>query len=151
MLITLFPYLDVNNNLNLDPIYDVIGKEVDYLEVGDLGYGGVVAGKNLVAVTSDAPGVYNQTMFYAYITALNYSSYGGYNDWREPEYTELQTLYNNRGLIGGFIAAEYWSNTLCPSGYPYYYDWSFITGSGGCVDQSTTLHARAVRTQNGVG
>ncbi|MEI6751601.1 MAG: DUF1566 domain-containing protein [Paludibacter sp.] len=47
---------------------------------------------------------------YAASMCLSYES-GGYSDWFLPTINELQILYNNRTVIGGFIPYSYWSST----------------------------------------
>jgi len=36
---------------------------------------------------------------------------GGYTDWFLPAQDQLNCLYNNQGVVGGFSAASYWSST----------------------------------------
>lgn len=39
------------------------------------------------------------------------SNYNGYNDWYLPTKDELNLLYNNKNIIGGFANYDYWSST----------------------------------------
>ena len=81
----------------------------------------------------------------------NYSG-GGYHDWVLPSKDELNILYNNRNIIGGFasvttpgtaINAKYWSS----SEFDLHYAWSqdFSSGGQAYVGKSTIYGARAIR------
>jgi hypothetical protein len=35
----------------------------------------------------------------------------GYSDWFLPSLNELQQLYTNRAVIGGFVNYQYWSSS----------------------------------------
>lgn len=43
----------------------------------------------------------------------------GYIDWYLPSYDELQKLYLNKAIIGGFANAEYWSSSEGTAWYSY--------------------------------
>ncbi len=67
----------------------------------------------------------------------------GYTDWYLPSKDELNKLYLSKDLVGGFVAAYYWSS----SGYSSYYAWEQYFSNG---NQYTNLkvnsyYVRAVR------
>lgn len=39
------------------------------------------------------------------------ATHGGYGDWFLPSYYELSSMYEQRGIIGGFETGEYWSSS----------------------------------------
>lgn len=43
----------------------------------------------------------------------------GYSDWYLPSYDELQKLYLNKVIIGGFANVEYWSSSEGTAWYSY--------------------------------
>ena len=68
---------------------------------------------------------------------------GGHDDWFLPSKGELNELYKQRNIVGGFASSYYWSSSEYSSGIA----WAQIFGNG---DQSTNfklddLHVRAVR------
>ena len=68
----------------------------------------------------------------------------GYSDWFLPSKDELNMLYQNRNLIGGFTNGYYWSS----SEYEYGYAWcqNFLNGSQDNYGlKSNTYRVRAVR------
>jgi hypothetical protein len=72
-----------------------------------------------------------------------------YNDWYLPSRDELNKLYLNKDLIGGFTAGPYWSSTEYFSYYPeiFAYYQSFDTGSiAGDWKSASTLRVRAIRS-----
>jgi len=88
-------------------------------------------------------------------TATNYAAGlarayngGGYSDWYLPSKDELEKLYLNRLIIGGFSSDKYWSS----SNYNLYYAWrrEFNTNNSFSFyyesKSMTTLRVRAVRT-----
>lgn len=67
--------------------------------------------------------------------------------WRLPTKDELNTLYQNKNLIGGFADGDYWSSIEL---YDYNYwtaAWAqyFYNGNQVSADISFTLHVRAIR------
>jgi hypothetical protein len=70
----------------------------------------------------------------------------GYSDWFLPSKDELNTLYINRALIGGFVSEDYWSSTEYNNGQAWLQ--SFSTGiqiSGGGRIKSNLYNVRAIR------
>lgn len=57
-----------------------------------------------IAVTAQGTGSYAAQL-------CNDLVLNGYNDWYLPSKTELDKLYDNRNLIGGFANNYYWSST----------------------------------------
>ena len=74
---------------------------------------------------------------------------GGFSDWYLPSKDELNKLYINRIVIGGFAEGEYWSSSEYNlNGYPYY-AWvqAFrINGYQAAGYKSNSLFVRAVRS-----
>jgi hypothetical protein len=67
----------------------------------------------------------------------------GYSDWFLPSKDELNQMYIQRNIIGGFANADYWSS----SEYDAYYAWvqNLNVGSHNGYDKSLTDHVRAIR------
>ena len=72
--------------------------------------------------------------------------------WRLPNDKELDSLYNNKDLIGGFNGYYYWSSTEHNNDGTYDYDgegaWIqiFKDGSQGASSKDDEYNVRAVRT-----
>lgn len=69
---------------------------------------------------------------------------GGYSDWYLPSKDELNKLYTNRVIIGGFSSAKYWSS----SEYNNFYAWRHGFGNNDVYYESkslNTLYVRAIR------
>jgi hypothetical protein len=70
---------------------------------------------------------------------------GGYVDWYLPSLGELNKLYLNKGLIGGFAFNFYWSSTEASATNAWLQ--YFIDGSTGNYNKNSTFDAcRAVRS-----
>jgi hypothetical protein len=69
-----------------------------------------------------------------------------HGDWYLPSKHELNLLYQQRSVVGGFSSNPYWSSTEW-SGANYSLAWlqSFSDGSQGYDSKSITLYMRAVR------
>lgn len=68
---------------------------------------------------------------------------GGYNDWFMPSLEEMNYLYDNRDLIGGFSTVEYWSS--CESNAFNACVMSFITGEQLSKPKSEKRRVRVIR------
>jgi hypothetical protein len=72
------------------------------------------------------------------------------NGWRLPTQNELNLIYKNKNIIGGFIKVEwiesYWSSTKSLERNEDYWIKDFKGGWGGFDNQAITIKVRAVRT-----
>ena len=64
--------------------------------------------------------------------------------WRLPNVQELDLLYKNKDLIGGFSPSNYWSSTESNNGVAAWAQF-FPSGQGYNADKTFTYRARAVR------
>ena len=78
---------------------------------------------------------------------------GGFTDWYLPSKEELNTLYLNKAIIGGFSDVFYWSSSEGTSPQNDYYSWgqSFSSGNQQFYDnvygvKGGTQSVRAVRS-----
>jgi len=80
--------------------------------------------------------------------ALECSKYkaGGYTDWYLPSKDELNLLYQQRKVVGGFINDFYWSSSEYLTRYAYF-SWrqSFADGLQNYELKYITYRVRAVR------
>jgi hypothetical protein len=67
----------------------------------------------------------------------------GYSDWYLPSKDELAVIYSNKGLIGGFAAAAYWSSSEGNSNFAWGQD--FYNGDQFYDGKNDTYYVRAVR------
>lgn len=68
---------------------------------------------------------------------------GGYSDWFLPSYYDLEKLYLNRLVIGGFSSSSYWSSSQSTSTVAY--GINFINGSTANNSKTNLLYIRAIR------
>ena len=73
---------------------------------------------------------------------LDYN-YGGYDDWFLPSRAELNLVYQNKDVVGGFAAAVYWSS----SEHPAINAWrqNFNLGDQGNANKYNGCRVRSVR------
>lgn len=69
----------------------------------------------------------------------------GYNDWFLPTITEIEKLYLNQALIGGFTPNFYWTSKTYPSNAGYAACFSFSGGNFIWDPSVNTNFVRAVR------
>ena len=64
--------------------------------------------------------------------------------WRLPTKEELNIIYENKNVVGGFADVNYWSSTEDDN----YYAWNqdFFNGNQDSNDTLTTFYVRSVRT-----
>ena len=85
----------------------------------------------------------NTTHPAAYYCATSMDGVGGYTDWYLPSKDELNRLYSDRSLIGGYTSDVYWSSTeynAASSWYRYFSD-----GTQGNLNKTNTDYVRPVR------
>jgi hypothetical protein len=87
---------------------------------------------------------------YSAAYACNALVLGGYSDWYLPSLWELNKLYENRQLIGGFQTTEvvvadcwYWSSTEWDANYGRFVN--FSNGFNGNFYKNNSINVRAVR------
>ena len=72
---------------------------------------------------------------------LDYT-YGGYDDWFLPSKDELDQMYQQEGVIGGFVS-DYWSSSEDAAGHAWLQ--SFGNGDQVSGDKNDGMYVRAVR------
>jgi hypothetical protein len=68
---------------------------------------------------------------------------GGYSDWYLPSKNELNKLYLNKTLIGGFSPSYYWSSSEATAHYVWYQN--FSNGGQNYYGKSNYFRVRSVR------
>ena len=70
-------------------------------------------------------------------------SLNGYNDWYLPSKDELNLLYAQKAVVGGFASFNYWSSTELDSTNAWFQN--FFSGSPYDYRKDYSLPVRAVR------
>jgi len=119
------------------------------LKVGMKYEGGIIAyvdgsGEHgLIAAPSDHDGVY---FWGKAFTVCEELIIDGYDDWYFPSKEELNTLYNNKDDIGGFIEDVYWSSTELENNGNGAWAQNFRDGKQGSAAKTSERKVRSVRT-----
>ena len=79
---------------------------------------------------------------YAAQLCANYKG-GNYADWYLPSKYELNLLYLQKAVVGGFASNNYWSSTEYDNSMAW--DQFFVSGSGGSNSKFATSYVRAIR------
>jgi hypothetical protein len=80
---------------------------------------------------------------YAALLCFNYKN-GGFSDWYLPSKDELNLLYQQRNVVGGLGATNYWSSSEVSKGTAW--DQEFGGGFQFKDNKSFTLNVRAIRS-----
>jgi len=76
-------------------------------------------------------------------TAARAYTGGGLNDWFLPSKDELNRLFTQKDVVGGFAAADYWSSSQNSAGLAW--DQGFVSGTQNDDSKGTTYRVRPVR------
>ena len=117
--------------------------EVDTGEIGKTGPGG---GKVFFAQGGQYKECSGELGAYPWADAVNAAKNhqgGGFTDWRLPDRGELDLLYQNRTIVGGFLSVEYWSSAEYSSGSAW--GRSFYNNSEFYNGKTSSYRVRAVR------
>lgn len=116
------------------------GADIVYmLKPGEHGYT-VTVQHGLIAAREDLSGVYSWEEAKAACGRLEEN---GYHDWYLPSKDELNKLYQNKVVIGGFSDADYWSSS--ESDVNYACSQHFIDGYFDYTVKEKKLRVRPVR------
>ncbi|MEO7264326.1 MAG: DUF1566 domain-containing protein [Ferruginibacter sp.] len=101
---------------------------------------GLVAGK----FNTERIIIYQGAGAYAAQICANYQG-GNYGDWYLPSKYEVNLLYLQRAVVGGFASASYWSSTEWSFDNFYAWDQSFISNSQSTAPKANSNRVRAIR------
>lgn len=117
------------------------------LQIGDEYGGGVIFFLNenhqhgLVASKHDLSGEADWDEAIGF--CLQYTG-GGFTDWRLPTDIELNLLYQQKELVGGFVRFSYWSASEYAGHFAFFQN--FHTGEQDNDFKDNTCYVRAVRS-----
>ncbi len=109
-----------------------------------------VIGAHRTAVGTGAQNTYDILAGCSDATAASLAdayTYGGFNDWYLPSKDELNLLYQQKGVVGGFIPTFYWSSSESTK-HPIYDAWAqgFEDGIQSEGPKHAGIRVRAIRT-----
>jgi hypothetical protein len=100
---------------------------------------GTGASNTAAIIAVQGPGNYAATVCTAYTG-------GGYTDWYLPSILELQQLYLNQALIGGFALNNYWSSSEYANSNVYSSYLEFNNGTETFQAKNLAMYVRAIRS-----
>ena len=103
---------------------------------------GVVIGTGFANTNSIISAQSEITTSYAAGLARAYKG-GGYDDWFLPSKDELNKLYINKVIIGGFVNNNYWSSS--EKDFEFAYKLNFTNGDQNANTKVNTFYVRAIR------
>ena len=103
---------------------------------------GVVIGTGFANTNSIISAQGETTTSYAAGLARAYKG-GGYDDWFLPSKDELNKLYINKVIIGGFVNNNYWSSS--EKDFEFAYKLNFTNGDQNANTKVNTFYVRAIR------
>lgn len=117
------------------------------LQIGDAYQGGIIfyldeTGQHgLIAAKKDITGEADWDEAMQFCEAYREA---GYSDWRLPTEIELNQLFLQRELVGGFVRFSYWSATEYAGHFAYFQH--FLTGECDNDFKDNTCYVRPVRS-----
>ena len=103
---------------------------------------GVVIGTGFANTNSNISAQGETSTSYAAGLARAYNG-GGYDDWFLPSKDELNKLYINKVIIGGFVNNNYWSSS--EKDFEFAYKLNFTNGDQNANTKVNTFYVRAIR------
>ena len=103
---------------------------------------GVVIGTGFANTNSNISAQGETSTSYAAGLARAYNG-GGYDDWFLPSKDELNKLYINKVIIGGFVNNNYWSSS--EKDFEFAYKLNFTNGDQNANNKVNTFYVRAIR------
>ena len=103
---------------------------------------GVVIGTGFANTNSIISAQGETTTSYAAGLARTYKG-GGYDDWFLPSKDELNKLYINKVIIGGFVNNNYWSSS--DKDFEFAYKLNFTNGDQNANNKVNAFYVRAIR------
>ena len=103
---------------------------------------GIVIGTGFANTNSIISAQGETTTSYAAGLARAYKG-GGYDDWFLPSKDELNKLYINKLIIGGFVNNNYWSSS--EKDFEFAYKLNFTNGDQNANNKVNVFYVRAIR------
>jgi hypothetical protein len=103
--------------------------------VDENGEHGLIAAKKDISGEAD----WNEAMEFC-----NEYKIGGYDNWRLPTDEELNLLFLQKDLVGGFVRFSYWSATEYAAHFAFFQH--FLSGERDNDFKDNTCYVRAIRS-----